>query len=663
MGQRGRGGFDLVLDSGDLLMGFVFDRSAVTRSTQAPAIRTEIGPARLGSGPQSADTPRTIDSLENGMGFSRRVDRAPAGYAHCLPGYTRAPGAILSPPGKLTAVALPASWDTNAIVDSWVANDTVFLVTQGRQVLQLVGASPNGPATVAFDGGSGWRGWGATIFNNRLYVSGAFGGLAYYDLATGVWTGPASPVVPRAYPVSVTWRPLGVPTQVLVALDPSAAWGARWCPIYADPMVGANWSAAVPIGTDRAYIATGAVAAPRHVYFTKADGVYDIDELGARSYNIAPWIGENRDGNNGLWAMHTGAGLYYGHSQGLAYVPTQGEAQNDPLWAHPTWGLPYEGPIRGVATAGALHQGWRLVGLFDNLGGTATSYVCAGLPSQAAYGNATHVWHGAEASLPGMVTHMKVHTPVWIGGWPMLLICTTDLQTPPTVHVYWQSLPKIGSPIQEMLLGGAFVPGPAASLFLPTDDWGQPAAIKTLLEIDMVTANLSSTATLQAWAKADEGDWADQGTADLGAFTSFRPVSPTSGRSVSARIDCSGPSILRSLELRSALGIELREARTYDVVLGADDGLRTPRGAQWRDPERRLMDLRGMLGRVVTVDDGTGPRMRCRVLQVLPGARRPIGAPVRAGAWTMTAELTVTVLDRPFRYDADDVFDADRTWS
>src|SRR5262252_4608209 len=330
MGQRSRGGFDLILDSGQLLMGFVFDRSAVTRSTEAPAIRTEIGPARLGDGPSAADTPRTIDSLEGGMGFSRRVEQAPNGYSYCLPGYTRAPGAILSPPGLLTEVTLPAagSWDTNAIVDSHVLNDNIYLITQGRHILMMNGTAPNGPAAVVFDGGSGFRGWGATLFNNRLYIGGAFGGLAYHDLADSSWHGPAVSV-PRAYPVSVAWRPLGVPTQVLVAVDPSAGWGARWCPIYADPMVASNWSAVVPVGTDRAYIATGAVAAPRHVYFYRADGVYDVDELGVRSYNIAPWIGENRDGNNGLWAMHTGAGLYYGHSQGLAYVPPSGEEQND----------------------------------------------------------------------------------------------------------------------------------------------------------------------------------------------------------------------------------------------------------------------------------------------------------------------------------------------
>lgn len=664
MANRGRGAFDLVLDSGDLLMGFNLASSKAGRSTQAPSIKTSFEPARAGDAPTVGDVPRMINDLDAGMGFSRRIESVENGYAFALPGYTRSPGGMFCPPGKLTEIALPAAgaWSPDQILESYIFNGDLYLISQGRHVLSVAGPAGDGPAVVAADGGATFRGFGATVFNNKLYVAGAYGGLIAKDGATGAWSAPAVGVT-RAWPRTVNWRPLGVPTDVMVAAMPvtTGPWPVRWCPITADPMVDANWSAPVRVGQEGTGPINDIVVAPHHAYFLRGDGVYDIDELGTRAFNITPWLEENRDFNNGTWGMHTGQGLYYGHSHGLCYIPTDGAAQYDPVWCHPGWGLPYEGPVRGVTMAGTLHNGWRLIGLYDNYARPYTSYVCAGLPDERAYGAANHTWHGAEAVVPGQITHMKVHTTVPGGGWPRLLITTLDdTVTPVVVRAYWMSLPKFGSPIQEMLYGGGFEPADAASLFLPVGAWERPSAIKTLMQIDLVTERLSDTDTLRVWAQADGGAWADQGGADTGTFASLHQPAPVSGRALTARVDAVGHPILRSVEFRAALGIELREARVYSIVLGEDDGLRTPRGSQWRDPEARLLDLQTMLGRIVTVDDGR--QMRARVLQVLPGARRPIGAPSRSGAWTMTCDVTVSVLERPFRWDRGDPFDTNRPW-
>lgn len=652
--NRSRGAYDITLDDGTLKLGFTLARGAPSGGSAArPAVvTTDMSPARLDEAVRNADVPRVIDNLDAGMGFSRRIESVPNGYAHCLPGYTRAPGGIFCPAGKLTEVALPAAgaWAPDEIIESVLFRGDIHLLTTGRH--QLVIPAGTGPVGVSKDGGAAFVGQGHAVFNNRLYVGGSFGGLMYRDGASGSWVGPVG--VDTAKLRVANWRPQGVPTPVMVAVAPANA--VRWCPITADPMVVGNWSAPVPVGADQAYGIHELVAAPRHVYMLRPDGVYDMDELGARAFNIAPWMEEGRDIHNGLWGLHVGQGLYYGHTQGLAYVPTAGDAQYEPSWAHPGWGLPFEGPIRGVPRAGTLHDGWRIVAITDSV----QSYICAGLPTNEPYGRATHVWHGAEAVVPDTVTHMKVHTTSPAGDWPQLLIATSDGAPSPRIRLYWQSLARIGTPITEMLLGGEFVPADAASLFLPADPWGRPSSVKTMLQFDLLTERLTEQNVLRLYAAADEGAYVEQGRTTLGTSTAMAPLELTEGRYIKTRIDAVGSPILRSVELRAAVGVELREARVYQVVLGYDNGLKGPAPREQGDPERRLSDLRSMLGRVVTLHDGAP--VRVRVLQVLAPERRQLGAPNRAGAWAMTAGLMVSILDHPFRHDGPDAYDTERTW-
>lgn len=619
-------------------------------------VTSELSPARLDEIARHADVPRVIDNLDAGMGFSRRVESVSNGYGYCLPGYTRAPGGILCPAGKVTEIPMPTpgpSWAPAGILESTRFRGDIHLLTQGRHQLAMAGGTGN-PGTVA-DGGAGFVGRGMAIFNNRLYVGGDTG-LMYRDGSTGVWASPTTAVA-RAQLRVATWRPLGVPTQVLVGV--AGASTIRWCPITADPLDDAKWSAPVSVGPDQQFAINQLVAAPRHVYMARADGVYDMDELGSRAFNIAPWLEEGRDINNGLWAMHVGQNLYYGHVNGVAVIPTSGEAQYEPAWATPGWGLPYEGPVGGHPTAGTLHDGWRLVGLTGGIT-QSESYVVAGLPSDQAYGAATHVWHGAEAIVPGRMTHMKVHQTQTFGGWPSLLMATSDGGSPPVVRLFSQSLPKFGTPVQELLLNTPFVPADAASLVLPADPWDRPSSVKTLLQFELLTERLTTANIVKLYAGADEGGYTEQGATVEGTYSAFAPLELTEGRYIKTRVDLLGSPILRSVELRAAVGIDLREARVYKLIIGYDNALKTPRGRETRDPEQRMMDLKTMVGRVVMLEDEV--TMRVRVLQVMAPERRQVARGARAGAWALVVPLTVSILDHSFRYDGAGRYDTDSTW-
>lgn len=672
---RGRGAYDVTLDDGFQIMGF---NLAAGDAGRPPVVPVEVGPASLAEVVRNADVPRVIDNLDAGMGYSRRVAQVPNGYAYTLPGYCRAPGGVFMPSGKLTEIALPTTgWTPSWLWGSKRFNSKVYVFSNGPWVLRI---ADDGASMTIFTtlGGSIA---GAAVFNNKLFVSTSVG-LYNLDGVTMAWTGPTAAIQRRALVVA-NWRPLGVPTDVLIGLSSEFNGNAvRWCPITADPMVDTNWSAPVRIGGDlQSFYSTHTiVAAPRHVYFTRPDGLYDMDELGARTFNIAPWIAESPDYFNGGWGMAVGDGVYYGHSQGLAFIPTTGDAQYQPEWATPGWGLPYEGPVRGYPITGCLYQGWGFLAQWSSGAAAPETYISAGRRDPGgpgggmAYGQASHVWHGAEAVVPNGVQHMQPYTLEWAIGQPRLLLTTTNHTVPYQIKAYWQSLPKWGTPLQEMIWGGGFVPDDHASLFLPADPWDHPSAVKTLLQLEMVTERLAvGSDLLKAYALADEGSFAEQGTAEEGSYTSMAPIETTEGRFISVRVDAIGSPILRSLALRSAVGVELRESRVYRVILAYDNALKSARARETADPERRMMDLRGMLGRVVMLDDGEayGP-MRVRLLQVMAGERRRLGGAQRAGsngaegAWAIVVPILVSILDRPFRWDgppATDRFDRDRTWA
>jgi hypothetical protein len=230
------------------------------------------------------------------------------------------------------------------------------------------------------------------------------------------------------------------------------------------------------------------------------------------------------------------------------------------------------------------------------------------------------------------------------------------------------SLTKKGTPIREMLTGGNFEPAEAATMFLPADPWDRPSALKSLLQIDLNTELLSESDYFSVYATADEDDYLEQGLAVEGAYTSIAPAGtsddaaiPTliEGRYIKTKIEAIGSPILRSVELRAALGIELREARVYRVVLARDAGLRTVRGRDTRDPEALYAELRSILGQVVMVDDGI--RFRARVLQVMSPSRTQLGTARAPGGWAIVCPVMISILDQPFIWGSS-TWGAGGTW-
>ena len=678
--QRARGKFDLLFIDTDRTVGFNLADGDAGRPSVVPF---ELSPGRTDQVVANADVARRIDNLDAGMGYSRRLEQVPNGYSYCSPGYTRAPGTIFMPAGKLRPITLPtaAGWVPTQALCSERFDGSIFLGA-GSAVLQLSAdgssASVSGLFSAPFTSMVG----GLLAFNNRLYAAGTAGGLAYLSPGGGAWVGPASGVY--AYSLAaVSWRPLGIPTQVMLTIGQEFNQSAlKWCPITADPMSDPAWSARVPIGPDRRYTAGPIVAAPRHAYVYARDGIYDLDELGTRAFNIAPWIGQAVDTTNGLFGIHVGSGLYYSHSQGLAFVPTTGETIHQPEWAQPGWGLPYEGPFMGGGLGITLHNGWGL-GAFPSavpglVGGAQQSYLFAGRRDPGgpggsmAYGQASHVWHGAEATVPGEVGHLRVYANSFAGGWPELLICSNRNDAGTGPGAWWQSLAKVGTPLQELIWGGHFQPADLSTLFLPADPWGQPSAVKQLLQIDLVADRLQlGSDYLKVLASTDGAAYVAQGTAEADVYTSLQPSPVLEGRYLSTRIDNFGSAVLRSIELRAALGLQLREARTYRLILAYDNALKSARSRETASPDLRMLDLQYLVGRVVQLDDGSaGAPYRVRVLQVATGERRRLGGPGRAsangteGAWAVVVPVTVSFLDFPFRFDGPptDRYDADRVY-
>src|SRR5205085_746880 len=75
------------------------------------------------------------------------------GYSFCLPGYTRSPGGIFSPAGKVTEITLPPTSGAGSWVPAWIITsvrwrDLIYLITNNNYVLHMTAPTTATLATV-----------------------------------------------------------------------------------------------------------------------------------------------------------------------------------------------------------------------------------------------------------------------------------------------------------------------------------------------------------------------------------------------------------------------------------------------------------------------------------------------------------------------------------
>lgn len=542
------------------------------------------------------------------------------------------PGMVL-PSGEL--VEITDGWEPYALGTAAtfeLGND--LYICAGRIVHKCAGGTA-ALLTRAADLGGDIAARSAVNFKDAIYVgtsnllTGAVGPL-WKTTDGATWT--SDPAVNRAYLANITWRPTGTPVNTL--LGTTSAYQIR--SVTGDPLVAANWGPTIDVGNSLRHIRS-LVAAPRHVYIAKQEGVLDLDEYG-NTPNLTPYWKDQFDVNNGAASVILEGYIYTSFQSGLVRVLLDGTRQDLPEMCGVGTGVSFSGPIIGRYTALAIWNDWLVAAVYNP--GTNTSYIMFGQDRRVSgiAGPGPMLWHGAYGEVTGIVTHLRAHTPPTndIVGPAYLWIGVTD-NVGGQYHLYRQSLPRSGSAYQELLHSGAHRFRTSDVALYLADGWPDaPTARRAIWRYD-VEAQRQVNSSIRVLANVDgadadldgDPDWTEQmATNRNGRSTGIAPASMTSAARVQLQVELNGtatqPPVFLSLRVRADVNHELQDIRTYilDLRDGQETGADT---AEVRAALARLRTLQRKVGRDAiraTVIDEFGARWQAMVVRAEWGEER-----------------------------------------
>lgn len=621
---------------------------------------------------EARDVPRLYDDFSGGGGYSRRVPAVPNGYAWCI-GDARWPRGFL-PAGELIAIPLPTVPGGPSVpsipLDSFEIGDHTLMVLSGREgyVVPRNGAAAGLGAI--FDANSSAT--SAVRYGQYSYIAiagGSPGRMWRFDHVTTAATQSSSVI--RSWLTSVYWVVGGVGHQRIIGIDQHDR--LRIWPAFpaepGDPMNEDDWSAPYEVGNTGA-ITTHLVSSPDHVYVVKQDGIYDIDGRGYAP-NLTPWWRGAYDPVNGLTACVHGQYVYASTAQGLDRIalgtgPGRGAAD----WCQPGIGLPNETPIFGRVRAVAP--------VFDEIAAAVyngtDSYICLGRPRDqpgVQGGPGPVLWHMALARIDRVVvTYMKVHSfGTGFATAPWLLIGGVSAVDGVTPLLFRLALPKASSPYQAFtqpeLYGvwGGFRFAATAQITLPTDDWGDAAAVKVLRRFDLRADNLGEASVAEVWARADAERFVFQDASTTSPRDTLFPTDElTTGYDITTMVALRGgptvPPVLRALKLRAEVNVEVTEQRVYQILL-AQYAEGANRARDRRDPGALWAQLWGLQAEgPVPMRDEHGQELSVKVEPGISSREREL--PGGTG-WALVATVTVSVLSRPAYWDVG-IWNTDATY-
>ncbi len=594
--------WDIVLQTSDRKEGFKLLRAR----GQDRSVQGSWGPAELQvETARSRDVPVIWTDFSQGMGYSETWGPQTNGYAYGQNVYTRSPRLVL-PAGYLYSITMGSFTTSGPVTDSEFFDGLLYFVA-GERLMSLDPTS-SAVSTVGIFSGSNFnkmtafRGTGA----RRLYISDRNGTMLRRSPGGSVEAGsvggfyripnPGTPPQLRFDDfVQVYWAvgdKRGYQLVAVSTLDPNGnnANGTYLYHCAGNPELVADWS---PIGTiGEGFPVRSLAASNRRVYFCCDDGVYDVDDQGYAP-NLTPYWKDYAHASNGQWSTVYSGMVVASHQLGLDWVPVgRGIRIDASTFAHPGSGLPNETPVYGPVTSGVNDGGWLAVAQFNG----RDTYISYGKPrDMLGYdGPGIFVWHN-ELYIPGVkVTHMTIQNR---NGGPMLVLfghLYNDAGSTYNLRIYEVTLPTASTPLQDWLNGGRMRFAEKFSLFLPMEDWRDPASRKNLMRFDVQADQLGvlqgglGTVQLELLAKVEAQEFKSQGTT---AITPRGTIYPNNkyldGYRIGMRVDGYGyttkgtnniypgpssetyPPILRAMKARAGLVVEQRNTRVYRIILGS----------------------------------------------------------------------------------------------
>jgi len=676
-------GYDLVLKD---TIGLTLYKDGRSPAAQGG----KFGQAEAMRGTSGQDQPKIFDRLTAGMGATDRL--IPHSYALAIDGCTRfgrvwTPGGEITrlgvlpngsggrTPGRIRAICefgndlligaggvlcrLTYPYTTFTVETTLDPTEEVasILIYQGFICLGTQKVSDGTPGRLYVKEAGGWT---RSTNANRQYLA-----QAYFTVANvGAWR-----LVGNDTPT--TFRFVSTPTTTTM-LD-NTAWASDSGAGYA---VGDSTN---PI--------TAIAGGPAVLFHAKTDGVYHVQEDG-RGARVVDWSSSIHP-DNGKGMVFAYGSLYAQHGrQGLVKVDV---ANQQIQWldqaCSPGAYMPRITPIHGRNGALTLDGEW----LVDAVYNGTHSFICYGRPNEVSQQIAMEQlrspqalnWHGSEATFWNQEVTCLDQSSIGIGNRPLLWVGSMEGPTPVLSNV---SLPSLGSPIEDLINGGAHRFTTASWLYLPREDYGDDndlgwASVRKVFTRVEVNAELleryvtwldayMSTASGHEifWDRALDPDttaWTLLGRMDdTERATLVPPTAVQSGVRASLMFrgfsERDKPFVFNTTKLRGLPILEQAERRRYRCTLAGrvrkrnrtqdhrdiQSLLNEVWALQWDDP----VNLRDKYNTnlVVKVEEGLGWQ---EVTD--PQTREP----------TVMVDFTVRVLKRPFYWGAGYRFGSDVVWS
>jgi hypothetical protein len=624
--------YDLRITSGDVDVALMLDRPAARGTAGQVGVRRPPVPQSLAYALRSGESYRIQEDISpyrdtsGGAGWNERL--AENVYSWGEPSHNRVPSTIM-PPGLLEPIPLPAT--TGSVRaggelgrDLYVfAGDRAFRLPNGDGAPEFVADLSDSDPFEAFSAVS----WGSPP---SLYVGGLGGNIWKCNGSTRAWT--RSSTVRRKYLSTVYWVRGNIGKTRLVGTNWSGAVIYNWSTSSIsytdnqDPMSEAVWSEEIQVGNPD-YSITGLGASNQVLYVLKTNGLHTLDDR-LYSPNITAYRQNQHETRNPSKPILVFNGHAYFGSQfrGLERVPIAGGSslarQDRPQQCNFGFGLPNTSPIGGEATALCNDNGW-LAQTYQNRA-TGHSYLVygidyadIGLSSPGIGGPLLH--HGAEAVLPNCrIDWLYWHAPAGTNDTflPQLLLGGVSSQTGNAV-LYRLSLPELGNPMQDLLLGGGMRFAEEWVCTFPRDTWGTEGGIKDLTRVTVRGERLGEAA-LAAYGAMDGAAFGDPFGTSRTTYDTFPIDAASAARDWAFRVRGTGsptnPAIFKALEAQAHVWVEPATVTTYSIVAGA--GTYDHNGIEdTRDPYLIEGELIELAGKRVTVRTPRGDEVPGRVLQ------------------------------------------------
>ena len=457
-----------------------------------------------------------------------------------------------------------------------------------------------------------------------------------------------------------------------------------------------------PVG-DRSAKITNMAGAPLVMFFAKEDGVYHIAADG-RAARIADWSGSQHWSNGKVFEFAYG-GLYASHVRwGLIRVDVANlQVQWQTNACAPGANLPRVVPSQGQVTGFCMDGEWMVITQWNGQDG----YTFYGRPNEITERTAminlqspqSLNWHGSEATFWfGRPTCVKQAT---IGAADRPLLWVGMMQS---VHTYNDkgeithteifpklvnvSLPKLGTPLEDWLLGGPHRFTTDSWLYYPRQDWGDErggpyagwASIRKVFNRLDLTAEylLRYESYIDAYMAVEGGhhlfwDRAEDPTQSLwtnvGRFDEGERLSLVPGKNIQSGLKASlmlhghaqrnKPFAVYGAKLRGTPLLEQSERRQYRVMLG-----RARKANQAMDHQTRWTVLNEMWNMqwadpVVLLDHQGIPL----VVDIDPSMSYEDVIEPNTGEPTTVVTFSCRIIRRPFTWGSGARWGSDIAWS